>query len=183
MTYHKVSEKYLKDFKKMCDEKDIKYETEAEYEEAARNLVGFVDVLVEMDMKQRALKKRLETEPNGFPMAGEGRNCSLCRRSVYDSDGWYDKWGFKCINCQDAVNKRKIPGSLCGDWDNEKYVTESDLAWETKLHPQTIRKLIRQGKIKARQIPKGPYLILRKDNPNIAGVLDLELKAKEAKDS
>lgn len=50
MTYHKVSEKYLKDFKDMCDKKGIKYETEAEYEEAARNLVSFVDLLVEMDM-------------------------------------------------------------------------------------------------------------------------------------
>jgi hypothetical protein len=183
MTYHQVSDKYLKEFKVLCEEKGIKYETEAEYEEAARNLVGFVDVLVEMDMAQRALKKRLETDPKGFALEGKGRNCSLCRRSVYEGDGWYDKWGFKCMNCQDAVNKRKIPGSLCGDWDNEKCITESDFAWKTKLHPQTVRKLIRQGKIKARQIPKGPYLILRKDNPNIASVLDLELRAKQAKDS
>lgn len=175
MTYHKVSEKYLKNFKKTCDEKGIKYETEAEYEEAARNLVSFVELLVEMDMAQRALKKRLETEPKGFALEGKGRNCSLCRRSVYDEDGWYDKWGFKCINCQDAVNKRKIPGSLCGDWDNEKCITESDLAWKMKLHPQTVRKLIRQGKIKARQIPHGPQLILRKDNPNLKDVIEKEM--------
>lgn len=174
MSYHKVSEKYLKEFKEfkeLCEKKNIKYETEVEYETAARNLVGLVDLLVEMDMAQRALKKRLETEPKGFSMAGEGRNCSLCGRTVYDTDGWYDKWGFKCMNCQDAVNKKKIPGSLCGDYDHKKYVTDSTLSYKSGLHIQTIRKLIRQGKIKARQIPKGPFLILRKDNPELKGIL------------
>jgi hypothetical protein len=171
----------------MCDKKGIKYETDAEYEEGARNLVNLVDLLVEMDMAQRALKKRLETEPKGFTLEGKGRNCSLCGRSVYESDGWYDKWGFKCMNCQDAVNKKKIPGSLCGDWDHEKYVTDSTLSWKADLHTQTIRKLIRNGKIKARQIPKGPFLILRKDNPNLKDVIanerkKLELKRKTRKD-
>lgn len=171
MSHHKVSEKYLKEFKELCEKKNIKYETEAEYETAARNLVGLVDLLVEMDMAQRALKKRLDTEPKGYVLEGNGRNCSLCGRSVYDGDGWYDKWGFKCMNCQDAVNKKKIPGSLCGDYDHKKYVTESTLSYKSGLHTQTIRKLIRQGKIKARQIPKGPFLILRKDNPDLKEVL------------
>lgn len=181
MKYYKLSEKHLKEFKVLCDEKGIKYETEAEYEEAARNLVGFVDVLVEMDMAQRALKKRLETEPKGFALEGKGRNCSLCGRGIYEGDGWYDKWGFKCMNCQDAVNKKKIPGSLCGDWDHKKCITDSTLSWKSGLHTQTIRKLIRNGEIKARQIPKGPYMILRKDNPNIADVLEREQKAQAEK--
>jgi hypothetical protein len=182
MSYHKVSEKYLKDFKETCDKKGIKYETEAEYEEAARNLINLVDLLVEMDMAQRALKRRLETEPKGFALEGKGRNCSLCRRSVYEGDGWYDKWGFKCMNCQDAVNKKKIPGSLCGDWDYEKSITESALSWKSGLHAQTIRKLIRNGEIKARRIPHGPYMILRKDNPNIANILERERNLKGIKD-
>lgn len=55
MTYHKISEKHLKEFKKLCDDKGIKYETEAEYEEAARNLVNFVDLLVEMDLRSLPL--------------------------------------------------------------------------------------------------------------------------------
>ncbi|MCB9839480.1 hypothetical protein H6794_01365 [Candidatus Nomurabacteria bacterium] len=182
MTYHKVSEKYLKDFKKTCDEKGIKYETEAEYEEAARNLVSFVDILVEIDMKERSLKKRLEKEPKGFAMDGKGRSCSLCSRSVYETDGWYDKWGFKCMNCQDAINKKKIPGSLCGDWKNKKYVTDSTLSFKSGLHIQTIRKLIRNGAIKARQIPNGPNLILRKDNPDLLQIIDTETKERSNKD-
>lgn len=85
------------------------------------------------------------------------------------------------MNCQDAVNKRKIPGSLCRDWDHKKCITDSDLAWKSKLHTQTIKKLIRQGKIKAREIPKGPYMILRKDNPNLLDVLDEEMKLQASK--
>lgn len=93
---------------------------------------------------------------------------------VYGTAGWYDKWGFKCMNCQDAVNKKKIPGSLCGDYDHKKYVTDSTLSWKSDLHIQTIRKLIRRGDIKARHIPNGPYLILRKDNPKLTTMVEKE---------
>lgn len=181
MAYHKISDKYLKEFKELCDEKGIKYETEEEYRSSASNLVELVDLLVQIDMEERARKKRLEDEPKGYALEAKGRNCSLCGRSIYEGDGWYDKWGFKCMNCQDAVNKKKIPGSLCGDWNHEKYMTDSTISWKTGLHTQTIRKLIRQGKLKARQIPNGPYLILRKDNPDISDVLSEEKKLQEAK--
>lgn len=174
MRHHNVSDKSFKEFKVLCEKEGIKYETEAEYRSAANNLVNLVDLLIEMDMAQRALKKRLETEPRGFALEGKGRNCSLCGRCVYEGDGWYDKWGFKCMNCQDAVNKKEIPGSLCGDWNNKKYVTDSTLSWKADLHIQTIRKLIRRGDIKARQIPNGPYLILRKDNPKLTAIIEKE---------
>lgn len=183
MHHHNVSDKSLKEFKELCEKEGIKYETEAEYRSAANNLVNLVDLLIEMDMAQRALKKRLETEPKGFALKGKGRNCSLCGRGVYEGDGWYDKWGFKCMNCQDAVNKKKIPGSLCGDWDHKKYVTDSTLSWKTDLHIQTIRKLIRRGDIKARQIPNGPYLILRKDNPKLITIIEKERLAMQKRTS
>lgn len=181
MKYHNISDESLAEFKKISDEKGIKYESELEMKESAQNLVGLVDLLIEMDMAQRALKKRLETEPKGFSMEGEGRNCSLCGQMVYGTAGWYDKWGFKCMNCQDAVNKKKIPGSLCGDYDHKKYVTDSTLSWKSGLHIQKIRKLIRQGKIKARQIPKGPFLILRKDNPELISVIEAEVSSRAEK--
>lgn len=107
------------------------------------------------DFRQKIFEIRLKKEPKGFAMAGKGRSCSLCCRSVHETDGWYDKWGFKCSNCQAAIDKKIIPGSLCGDWDHKKYMTDSTLSWKTGLHIQTIRKLIRKDKIRARQIPNG----------------------------
>lgn len=144
-------------------------------------MVDFVSVLVDIDMEERKRKARLEKEPEGFSMAGEGHNCSLCKRSVYGEDGWYDKWGFKCPECQNAVNKHIIPGSLCRDYDNEKCITVSTLSWRTNLKYQTIMKLVRQGKIKVRQIPHGATMILRKENPNISDVLNEEMKLQADK--
>lgn len=111
-------------------------------------------------------------------MAGKGRSCSLCCRSVHETDGWYDKWGFKCSNCQATIDKKIIPGSLCGDWDHKKYMTDSTLSWKTGLHMQTIRKLIRKDKIRARQIPNGPSLVLFKDNPDLRNVIEAEKTTK-----
>lgn len=172
MTYHKISDKHLDEFIKVSEKEGHKYKTREEARDSAQNLVNLVDLLVQMDMEERSRKQRLEKEPKGFTLEGKGRGCSLCQRSVYEGDGWYDKWGFKCPNCQDAVNKKKIPGSLCGDWKNERYVTDSTLSFKSGLHIQTIRKLIRNGKIKARQIPNGPYLILRKDNPELPEIIN-----------
>ena len=180
MTYHQISDKHLDEFIEISEKEGHKYKNREEARDAAQNLVNLVDLLVEMDMKERANKQRLEKEPKGYSMEGKGRSCSLCQRSVYESNGWYDKWGFKCMNCQDAVNKKKIPGSLCGDWKNEKYVTDSTLSFKSGLHVQTIRKLIRNGKIKARQIPNGPNLILRKDNPKLLDIIEDEKAEREA---
>lgn len=181
MTNNDISDKTFKEFKETCEKKGIKYDTDEEYQEALRNLVGYVEILVEMDMKQRAFKKRLETEPKGYALEGNGRNCSLCSRGIYDGDGWYDKWGFKCMNCQGAINKKKIPGSLCGDYGHKKCISDISLSYKAKLHTQTIRKLIRNGSIKARQIPNGPFIILRKDNPNLKEILEKERQLQSDK--
>lgn len=176
----KLSDETYEEFKKISDEKGITYESELEMKHQADNLVELVRILIDAEQEELKRKRRLETEPMGYSMPGDGRGCSLCQQMVYGADGWYDKWGFKCMNCQDAVNKKKIPGSLCGDYDHKKYVTDSTLAYKSGLHVQTIRKLIRRRDIKARQIPKGPFLILQKDNPNLAGTIEAEIKAKEA---
>lgn len=56
-----------------------------------KRLAQYMDVLIEIDMKQKALYRRLKKGSTGFAMQGEGRNCSLCGRSVHETDGWYDK--------------------------------------------------------------------------------------------
>lgn len=143
-------------------------------DEEIKRLASYIDVLIQIDMKEKARYSRLEQEPMGFALAGEGRNCSLCERGVYD-DGWFDKWGFKCSNCQDAVNKRKIPGSLCRDHDHAKAIPDTILAMKLDVKVNQIRKLIREGKIFARPIPRGPNMILRKDNPMLLHTLNHEL--------
>ena len=177
-----ISDKSLDEFIEISEKEGHTYKTREDARQSAYNLVRFVDVLIEIDQKEKALKRRLEDEPKGFSMEGNGRSCSLCGYSQYETSGWYDKWGFKCMNCQKAVDKKLIPGSLCRDYKNEKYVTDSTLSWKADIHIQTLRKLARQGKLKARLIPNGPYLFLRKDNPNIMDVIEEEKAAKAKKD-
>ena len=174
-----ISEKSLAEFKKICDDKGIKYDTEAEYRDSAQNLLNFFELLYDMSKEDLLRKKRLETEPKGFEMESEGRTCHLCGRSNYDLKLWYDKWGMKCMDCQNALDKKIIPGYVFKDYKNEKHITASTLSWKMDIRQQTIRKLVRQGKLKAREIPGTRTLVfLRKENPDIAAVIEAEKAAK-----
>lgn len=141
-------------------------------DEERRRLVDYFSLLIEIDQQEKARFTKLKDFPKGFAVDGEGRQCGLCFKSLYgDSSGWFDKWGFKCSNCQDAVNKRKIPGSLCRDYRHEKSIPDTILASKLNISVRTIRKKIKDGEIIGRKIPGGPYMILRKDNHNISEVL------------
>lgn len=141
-------------------------------DEERQRLVDFMDILIQIDQQEKARFARLKDEPKGFAMAGEGRDCRLCGMTVWDNaGGWFDKWGFKCLNCQSAVEKRKIPGSLCGDYSHKKSIPDTALAMRLGVSVHKIRKLIREGKVVGRRIQGGSYMILRKDNPNLGEVL------------
>lgn len=51
-----LTDKQLEDWKKSFAKDDIVYETDDEYREAVHNLVGYFDVLIQMDLaaKQKA---------------------------------------------------------------------------------------------------------------------------------
>lgn len=142
-------------------------------DEELERLTDFIDVLIQIDREEKDRFDRLKDEPKGFSMPGEGRSCSLCDKEVYSEDGWYDKWGFKCLNCQSAVDKKKIPGSLCRDYQHKKSIPDTALAMKLGVNVHSIRKQIREGKITGRRIPNGPYMILRKDNANTVDSVDL----------
>ena len=73
------------------------------------------------------------------------------------------------------MDKRKIPGSLCRDYNHEKSILDTTLAIKLGVKVQIIRKLIREGKIVGHRIPNGAYMILRKDNPTLSHTLNREL--------
>ena len=139
-------------------------------DEELKRLAQYFEILIEIDQAEKARFRRLEQEPKGFSLLGEGRSCSLCKQSIHN-EGWFDKYGFKCLNCQNAVDKRIIPGSVCRDWDNKKSITDTSLAIELGISIHKIRKLIREGKIIGRRIQNGPYIIFRKDNTNLCKIL------------
>lgn len=52
-----ISEKRLDEFTAISKKEGIKYKTRAEALEAANNLVGFFDVLIQMDLEDKANKE------------------------------------------------------------------------------------------------------------------------------
>lgn len=148
----------------MSDNEQLKREFT---DDQRRRFVDYFSLLIEIDQQEKARYAKLKDSPTGYPMDGEGRQCGLCFKSVYDNPGWFDKRGFKCSNCQDAVNKRKIPGSLCLDYSHEKSIPDTILASKLNISVRTICKKIINGEIIGRRIPGGAYLILRKDNPKL----------------
>lgn len=140
-------------------------------DEELKRVAQYFEILIEIDQSEKARFRRLEQEPKGFSIPGEGRSCPLCRQSIHN-EGFFDRWGFKCLNCQNAIDKRIIPGSVCKDWENKKSIADTALAIELEISIHKIRKLIREGKIIGRHIPNGPYMILMKDNPNLKNILE-----------
>ncbi len=167
---YELTEKEFKSFKDICEKDGIEYDSEEEYKEAARNLYSFVKLSYELAQEQLSWKKRLEKDPQGFWLDSEGRTCYVCHTNVHGQI-WFDKWGLKCANCQEAFSKKLFPGYILRDRDNNRHITDSQLAWKFGLHRQTISKLVREGRLKPRIIPNGPMIFLRKENPDLGLII------------
>jgi len=168
-----LSEKAIKEFQEIYKKeygKEITYEDAAE---AGRNLVGLFEILYDSHVAELRLKEKLKESPKGFSlMDGKTYNCGICHASIKDEQLWYDKWGKKCLACQEAVNKRIIPGKICY---NDKYWYAT---WEFetyfKLKSPTVRKLVRQGILKARIVPKSGFeVFLLKENTDVLPPKDI----------
>lgn len=174
MKSYNISDKHLDEFIKLSEKEGHKYANREEARVAANNLVGFVDTLVESEMEKQRKNERLKDEPDGFSFSGEGRGCSLCGRHI-SGDMWWDKWGQKCMDCQEAYKKKIIPGYCFRDYDNEKHITIDKLTWKFEIPAQTLNKLIRDGEIKVRIIKgNGTRVVLRRENPELGDILSRE---------
>jgi hypothetical protein len=135
------------------------------------SLVGFFDILWQMDIKDKKREEKLKEFPKGYAfMDGQRYSCSLCGMSVQDEGLWYDKWGIKCLLCQKAVDRKIIPGSLCKNHDSRYSVWEFEHYF--KLSAPNVRKLVKEGLLTARIVPteKGrPHVrvFLMKDNKGV----------------
>ena len=175
-----LTKEYLNKYIKICEKEGRVYDSEDKYREEAQNLLNFAELVYDMAKEELIRKNRLKKEPKGFEMEDEGRTCSLCGRAAYgELKMWYDKWGMKCMDCQNALNKKIIPGYVFKDRDNNRHVTASTLSWKLEVRDSTIKKLVRQGKLKPRIIPGSETMVfLATENPDIVAVIEHEKSAK-----
>jgi hypothetical protein len=162
-----LSKESIQEFKDLLEQEKGEEVSWEEAAEAGRNLVGLYDVLLKCHRDEESWKKRLESEPKGFSLSGNGRNCAVCGQSTTEATNWYDKWGIKCLTCQEAIDKKKIPGSVARSKENR--YSPYDLESRFGIKKPTQRKWVKEGIIKARIIPTKNgsvhhYLFLIKDN-------------------
>jgi len=159
-----LSEKAIKEFQEIYKKKHGKELTHEEATEAGHKLVGLFNILYDGHIAELKLKEKLKEFPKGFSlMDGQTYNCGICHAYIKDEQLWYDKWGKKCLACQDAINKRIIPGKIC--YNDKYWYATWELESYLKLKSPTVKKLIRQGVLKARIIPKSGFeVFLLKEN-------------------
>lgn len=158
-----LSEERIEEMKKLLEKHSGKEVTWAEAEESAHNLVNLVQLMWNIWRRDEQRKKRLETEPDGFPLEG-GYSCFICGQS---GDIWYDKYGYSCPPCLAARRKRIIPVGAYRKKDSWYAMWEFDHYFGAKS--ATVRKFIRNGKLKARIVPDEAgrphyYLFMIKEN-------------------
>ncbi|MDD4111034.1 MAG: hypothetical protein PHS54_05770, partial [Clostridia bacterium] len=130
-----------KPLNKIDDEKRKKYEN--------HSYVQLAKLGAEVDANINSLNKRLEKNPKGFPIdAGDHYTCGVCCTSIDSSNGWYDKNGFKCLDCQKAADNGILPPDVFED----RHSWYSDWGVESDFHiPELIiKKLVKQGVLKPR---------------------------------
>ena len=166
-----LSKESIKEFKKIYKEEFGEEISDKEAFEQGTNLVNFFGLLHKIDVRGKIRKKKLKQHPKGFHLSeSETYNCCVCRDSVEGETSWYDKDGTKCLLCQKALDKGIIPPEVCHNNDNWYAIWEFDYYFNMKA--PTVRKFIRQGKLKARIIPNEEgrthfEVIMIKDNSDV----------------
>lgn len=172
------TEKQIKEFQEIYKKEYGKELSYKEASEAAYNLISFVELLYEIGLKEAKRKRKLKENPKGFHLTDDTYTCCICHDSITGDNTWYDKNGIKCLNCQRALDKKKIPAKVCHDRDS--WYAMWELNSEFNIKYQTAQKMIREGKLKARIITNKDnkphcYIFIKKENP----ILEERSKVKQ----
>lgn len=102
--------------------------------------------------KEKARDEKLKANPKGFHLEGAGYTCFICGGSTPEGDNWYDEYGIKCLVCQKAIDDGEMPVSLAKDKDS--WYSKYDLKSRFNLKDPALRKWIKDGIIKARNVSR-----------------------------
>lgn len=164
-----IPDKSIKKIKDALEKESGKEISWEDAKEGVNNLVGLVDILYKLYIKDEQRKRKLKQSPKGFALEGGGYSCAICGDLVLNGQAWYDKWGIKCPLCQKAIEKRIIPGSMARN--NDRWYSKYDLESCFGINHHAMKRLIKEGVLKTRIVPTATgrphvYLFLIKDNKN-----------------
>ena len=162
-----LSEEKIQEFKDILEKEKAEDVSWEEATESAYNLLGLVEILYKQSIEEIGRKKKLEENPKGFHLEGEGYTCFICRNSISNKETWYDKYGIKCLVCQKAIDKKIIPATITKNEDN--WYSKYDLESRFNIDRHALNRFIKQGILKPRIVPNStgkPHvkIFLIKDN-------------------
>jgi hypothetical protein len=164
-----ISKERLDELRVLLEEKHGRTFTDSEVFEAGHTLAGLAEIVYEVTMEDMKRAKKLKENPKGFHL--EGRySCRLCHAGVADNETWWDKLGVKCLLCQQAYWDGVIPSFVFQNSDS--YYSMWELKKYFGLHPQAVRKMIKEDSVQARAILNQAgkvheYIVLKKENPRL----------------
>lgn len=159
----------VQEFKEIYKKKEGKELGDQEAYEAAQNLINYVELCMKVAQRVVKLERRLRKEPDGFPVEGT-YSCLICHQSITSLNGWYHWGGQRCLTCHKAIKDGIVPSYIVKGRDS--YYSMWQMKDKFDLHPQTARKLVRTGQLKARIIldengKPHEYIFLKKENPEL----------------
>lgn len=168
-----LSDEAVNEFKEIFKKEHGKDLTDAEAREYGEQLVGFCKVVADAAFESWKKDQKLKQHPKGYRLEATAGTytCIICYNSITGSDVWWDQSGPKCDLCQKAIWKKIVPRSVCkGRLDSWYAIWQLEDKFGIK--PPTARKLVREGKLKARIIPDDNgkphyYVFLKKENPKL----------------
>ncbi len=164
--YMRLSEEQILDFKKILEKEKGKEVSMAEATDGAHRLAGLAEIIYKGAQEDIKRKQKLKDNPKGYTIEGS-YTCRVCKDILPEHIGWYDKWGIKCMTCQNAINKKIIPGSQITD--DDKWYSKWDLESRFGLNRHGVKKFKKEGILISREIlndngSKHCEIFLIKDN-------------------
>lgn len=139
------------ELKELLEKKKGREVTDQELFEAEHWLQSYAKLLCDLAQKDYQRKIKLDENPKGFHLEGEGYSCFICSRSVSNEETWYDKYGIKCLICQSAIDKKIIPATAASDKDS--WYSSLDLERSFFINRWAIKRFVKEGLLKPRIIP------------------------------
>lgn len=165
-----LSKERLDELRKLMEEKSGETYTDEEVADAGRRLVGLAEICYDIAKRDWLRKRKLSEHPKGFHLDDGRFSCLLCGDGIEGENSWWDLLGQKCMKCQQAYWDGLVPSFVFQNHDS--YYKMWELKKTFGINPQTARKMIREGKIKARIIltqdgKPHEHIFLKKENENL----------------
>lgn len=139
-------ENFAKDRDRFC----LTDEEGQKFREEKFNMQQVAKFMDEWKEKEKAREEKLKQNPGGYHLEGAGYTCAVCHNHTPEGDNWYDEYGIKCLVCQKAIDNGEIPASVAKNKDS--WYTRYELERAFNIKAPTLRKWVKEGIIKARQV-------------------------------